>query len=117
MLAVLRTGAFTISMSANVTVVGSRPLVIVADGPVQLDGTLDVAADHANAGPGGATSTNGPGAGGNGQHRGTYGDSGGGGAGYGQGGGGKKTAEAEVHAGILWARAPGKVVASVPGER
>jgi hypothetical protein len=77
-LAVLRVRTLTIA--ANVRVVGSRPLVIVA-GTIALNGVIDAGARRGTPGAGGSAA--GAGVGGTGGHVGSYGDAGGGGGSFG----------------------------------
>ena len=67
--------------ATDITVGGTRPLVVVAGTSIAL-GKLDASGKLAVPGPGGYGPALGPGAGGNGQHAGSFADSGGGGAGY-----------------------------------
>ncbi len=82
-LAVLHVRSLTIESGIRVTVIGGRPLVILASRAVQIAGTLDASADHTAPGAGGAPPGSGPGAGGDGTHQAPYYDGGGGGAGFG----------------------------------
>lgn len=72
-------------INADLTARGPIPLVVLAQGTISINGTLDVSAYGTLAGPGGGTgatrsaSASGPGAGASGAHAGTYTDSGGGG--------------------------------------
>ncbi|HUQ05985.1 MAG TPA: hypothetical protein VM261_25960 [Kofleriaceae bacterium] len=77
-LAVLRVR--TLSVAANIRVVGSRPLVILA-GTISLSAVIDAGARQRTPGAGG--STMGTGAGATGGHMGSYGDAGGGGGSFG----------------------------------
>lgn len=83
-LAVLR--ARTVQIAGTVDLVGSRPLVIIAD-EVRVSGTLDASASGITPGAGGAMPGAGPNRGMDGDHFGTWLDSGGGGAGGGTLGG------------------------------
>ena len=85
-LALLHTRSFVVAAGANVTVVGTRPLVILAAGDVHVDGLLDGGGKGAQPGAGGAGSAAGLGAGQPGVHSGIYSDSGGGGGGFGSAG-------------------------------
>ncbi len=82
-LAVLHVGSLTVAGGAQVRVTGTRPLVIVADGDVQVDGLVDASARDATPGAGGSAPAMGGGAGGAGSHLPQYSDSGGGGGGFG----------------------------------
>lgn len=82
-LAILHVKSLTVSGGATVRVTGSRPLVVIASGPIVVDGVIDAGARRSNRGAGGSTSGAGAGAGGTGVHAGAFRDSGGGGAGYG----------------------------------
>lgn len=82
--AVLRVGAW--KQSVGVIVTGSRPLIVLASKAAFIAGRVDVAADHATPGPGGAEQAKGPGKGAGGEE-GAYCDPGGGGAGFGDIGG------------------------------
>jgi len=66
----------------NVRVTGSRPLVVVAGGDIEIVGVLDGAARRNTAGPGGADPGMGDGAGHAGMHVSTFRDAGGSGAGF-----------------------------------
>jgi hypothetical protein len=70
----------------TVTVVGTRPLVIIASGEIRLAGMLEAGARGVQAGPGGLGASTGPGAGGDGLHAGVSQDGGGGGGGHGTAG-------------------------------
>jgi hypothetical protein len=82
-LAVLHVRSFTIESGATVQVLGSRPLVIIADGAIVVAGNIDAGARRNQPGPGGSASASGAGAGGNGTHAGFWSDGGGGGGGFG----------------------------------
>lgn len=58
--AVLYTDAFTVD--AHVIITGSLPLIVVASGHIEIDGNVDLFADHQTSGPGATAS--GPGVGG-----------------------------------------------------
>jgi hypothetical protein len=81
-LAVLHLGSLVVSAGASVRITGSRPLVIVADGPVTVDGKLDAGGHGATSGAGAATT----GAGTAGSHGSNDSDTGGGGGGFGTNG-------------------------------
>ncbi len=53
-LCVIRTGAFHLVGQVRLTVVGSRPLVLLAAGPLWIEGILIASASTSTAGPGGA---------------------------------------------------------------
>ena len=80
-------GDLSIPTGATVTVTGSRPLVVIASGAIDVGGLLDAGAHGVAPGPGGDAAGAGLGHGGDGAHAGTYNDGGGGGATYGQAGG------------------------------
>lgn len=63
-LAIWHVGGLTIEPGATVRVIGSRPLVIVADYDIELAGVLDASARAAVPGPGGSAPSSGLGAGG-----------------------------------------------------
>jgi len=52
-----------IEVSSTLTVIGTRPLVLVASDEIVIGGMLDASAKHATPGPGGAAPSDGPGAG------------------------------------------------------
>jgi hypothetical protein len=81
-LAVLHVSTLTVETGAMVSIVGTRPLVIVADGAADIAGTLDAGAHGEVPGAGGALSAMGSGAGQKGTHGTSASDSGGGGAGF-----------------------------------
>src|SRR5664279_2363165 len=81
--AVLHVSALTVMANAQVRVIGSRPLIVVASGAIEVAGTLDAAARGVTPGAGGSASGMGSGFGARGAHNGTYSDTGGGGAGFG----------------------------------
>ena len=80
-LAVLRVRNFTLQRGGAVRVIGEFPLVIIADGPVTIEGILDASAQGQSPGAGGAAPGQGLGAGASGRHMGPL-DSGGGGGGH-----------------------------------
>lgn len=80
-LAVLRVDSLTIEQGATVMVTGDRPLVIIASGPVRVDGTIDAAANRDIPGPGGNHEFANPGGGQAGTTGETFDDNGAGGAG------------------------------------
>jgi hypothetical protein len=82
-LAILHVRDLTITAGTDVRVLGTAPLVIIAEN-VRLAGIIDAGARLGT--PGGGGTTAGTGVGGNGAHRGTYSDSGGGGASFGTSG-------------------------------
>ena len=81
-LAILHVRGLTIRRGTTVEVIGEFPLVIIAGGPVVIEGILDASADGRTPGAGGALPGEGLGAGLGGEHAGKL-DSGGGGAGHG----------------------------------
>lgn len=86
-LAVLHVGSLDVASDAVVSIVGTRPLVIVAAGAVNVSGTLDAGGHGATPGAGGSLPAMGDGKGSTGQHETSQlSDSGGGGAGYGTAG-------------------------------
>jgi hypothetical protein len=84
--AVLHVSALTVMPNAQVRVIGSRPLIVVASGAIEAAGTLDASARGSTPGAGGSASGMGSGSGARGAHNGTYSDTGGGGAGFGNNG-------------------------------
>lgn len=86
-LAVLHVGSLDVASGAVVTIVGTRPLVIVAAGAASIAGTLDAGAHGVTPGAGGSPPAMGDGKGQPGQHEASQeSDSGGGGAGFGTAG-------------------------------
>jgi hypothetical protein len=85
-LAVLRAVQVQISPAAVVRVIGSRPLLVVASGSVEVAGVVDAGAHLDQPGAGGAPPESGSGAGMAGIHSGATADGGGGGAGFGTAG-------------------------------
>jgi hypothetical protein len=85
--AVLHTHAFTVANGANVRVIGTRPLVVIAGDVVTISGLIDASARDVTPGAGGFPQANGAGAGGAGMPN-QGNDGGGGGAGFGKAGGG-----------------------------
>jgi len=78
----------TVTISATLTVVGQRPLILIARDGITITGAIDVSAMGATPGPrglaggtGAGGSASGPGAGSGGSHSGSYADGGGGGGG------------------------------------
>ena len=84
--AILRVKDLVVNSRSTLTVIGSRPLVILSGNRVTIQGTLDVGAHGAVAGPGGSAGGNGPGSGRPSVHGGSYNDSGGGGGSFGTAG-------------------------------
>jgi hypothetical protein len=80
--AVWSVGSFTLAVGVQLTVTGTRPLVIVSAGSVGLRGYIAAYGDAAGAGPGGSGAASGPGKGANGTKPGANDASGGGGAGH-----------------------------------
>ncbi len=81
LLMVIRANTFTIQNGAQVRVIGTRPLVIVAN-TITIAGTLDASADTKTPGAGGQATNAGSGGGAVGTHAGVFHDSGGGGGGF-----------------------------------
>lgn len=81
--AVLRARDFKVAAGDTLRVVGSLPLVIIADHDVSIDGTLDLGARTVTPGAGGSAPFGGMGVGGHGTSGGNNEDSGGGGGGFG----------------------------------
>jgi hypothetical protein len=61
-LCILRYGNITVQAAKTLKVTGNRGLILVADGSLDIKGTLDVSADGATNGPGGGTLISGGGA-------------------------------------------------------
>ena len=87
-LCVLFAGAVRVTPGGRLQVVGSRPLVVLANDEARIEGTIDVSARLVRPGPGGfgggnATANDGAGPAGGiaGEHQGLYSDGGGGGGG------------------------------------
>jgi hypothetical protein len=81
--AILRARDFKVNGGKTLRVVGTRPLVIIADHDVSIDGTLDLGARTVTPGAGGSAPYGGMGVGGHGMAGGNNEDSGGGGGGFG----------------------------------
>jgi len=81
--AILRIDAMTLAPTSTLTVYGSRPLIIIAGGAVQIHGLVNASALYSRPGPGGSVA--GPGAGEQGEHK-SFRDGGGGGGGFGSNG-------------------------------
>lgn len=87
-LAVLRVGSLTVPSASTVRVIGSRPLLVIAQTDITISGILNGGARQGEPGPGGsAQSTARAGQGTAGANDGNIGDSGGAGGGYGTVGG------------------------------
>jgi hypothetical protein len=80
--AVWSVGSLTINATVQLTLRGTRPLVIVSAGTVTIRGQIDAYGDTDAPGPGGSGAAAGPGKGENGKKPGTNDASGGGGAGH-----------------------------------
>src|SRR5262245_3706481 len=81
-LAVLHVSRFDLAEGSHVRVAGSRPLVVIAAGPVSIAGVLDLAAANVTPGAGGSGPGMGPGMGQPGTHGLVGDDAGGSGAGH-----------------------------------
>jgi hypothetical protein len=84
--AVLHVGALTIADTATLTITGTRALIIVAGGDVDIAGVIEAGARGQTPGPGGGMPGSGPGMGAVGGHGDNDSDTGGGGGGYGSAG-------------------------------
>jgi len=78
--AVLRVGTMSLAPTSTLTIYGSRPLIIIASGAVEISGLVNASALYSRPGPGGAIA--GPGVGEQGEHK-SFRDGGGGGGGFG----------------------------------
>ncbi|MFT3694167.1 MAG: hypothetical protein QM831_13565 [Kofleriaceae bacterium] len=81
--AVLRVSSLVVDNTANVRVIGSRPLIVIASGTITINGAIDAGGHLTEAGAGGLASAAGEGSGSRGAHDGDYSDTGGGGGGFG----------------------------------
>jgi hypothetical protein len=81
-LAILYLADWTVAEGVTVRVTGSRPLVVIASGNIELRGVIDAGAHGLVSGPGGAAAGLGQGAGQSGVHVDDFLDPGGGGAGH-----------------------------------
>jgi hypothetical protein len=81
-LALLYLADWTVAQDVTVRVIGSRPLVVISSGDIELRGVIDAGAHGVMPGPGGFAAGLGPGAGQLGVHAPDFLDPGGGGAGH-----------------------------------
>jgi hypothetical protein len=81
-LALLYLADWTVEQDVTVRVTGSRPLVVISSGDIELRGVIDAGARRVVSGPGGFAAGLGPGAGQLGVHLPDFLDPGGGGAGH-----------------------------------
>ena len=81
-LAVLYLADWTVAEGVTVRVTGSRPLVVISSGNIELRGVIDASGHGLEPGAGGDLATDGQGAGQDGVHVDSFLDSGGGGAGH-----------------------------------
>jgi len=84
--AVLHVASLTIAQGAVVRVIGTRPLIVVASGAIEILGIVDASGKQSIPGAGGASPGAGAAPGITGIHFGTYSDTGGGGGGFGAAG-------------------------------
>jgi len=95
-LAVLHVDGLDVSPGATVTVIGARPLVVIAGQDIMVYGTIDASARGHTPGPGGYGQGSGAGVGSPGMSTGMHSDSGGGGGGFGRPGAMGGTASGEA---------------------
>ncbi len=84
--AVLHVARLTIAQGAVVRVIGTRPLIVVASGAIEILGIVDASGKQSLPGAGGSAPGEGAAPGVTGIHFGTYSDTGGGGGGFGAAG-------------------------------